>query len=272
MFSLYHTADNLWYGRFSVFPQDKVIHAVSTRFCGVSSAPFDGLNLALHVGDNETAVLKNRRLFSAGLGLEPSYITTCQQVHGNKVACITKENIGAGAFSLNDTIKDTDALITNLQGAALTLFFADCTPIMLYDPVHHAVGAAHGGWRGTAGEISLHTLEMMHEQFGTNPADCLASVGPNIGPCCYEIGDEVAQIFKNLYEKDSSLILRRDETSQKYHLDLQKANVLTLQKAGLKAQNIDTADTCTACNSGIFFSYRADRGKTGRIACIIALK
>ena len=272
MFFLYHNTDNLWYGKFSVFPEDKVIHAVSTRFGGTSQAPFDRLNLALHVDDKEADVLKNRRLFTKGLGLEPSYITTCQQVHGNKIACITAENIGAGASSLSDTIKDVDALVTNLLNAALTLFFADCTPIMLYDPVHHAIAAAHGGWRGTAGEISLHTLEMMHEKFGTQPADCLASVGPNIGPCCYEIGDDVAQIFKNLYKENDSLILQRDKTTQKYHLNLQKANVLTLQKAGLKIQNIDTADTCTACNSKIFFSYRADKGTTGRIACIIALK
>lgn len=272
MFSLYHGSNNLWYGRFSVFPEDKVIHAISTRFNGTSAVPFDGLNLALHVDDNLEDVVANRKLFCEGLGLDLAKMTTCQQVHGNNVVCVTDENSGAGSISLDDTIADTDALITNLPNVALTLFFADCTPIMLYDPVHNVVGAAHGGWRGTEGEISLHTLELMQEKFATNPADCVASIGPNIGVCCYEIGEEVADKFKRLYGKDSDLILKWDKTAQKYHLNLQKANALTLQKAGLKMQNIDMADVCTACNSKIFFSYRADSGKTGRIACTIALK
>ena len=272
MFSLYHKSNNLWYGRFSVFPEDKVVHAVSTRFGGASRAPFDGLNLALHVGDSCRDVIENRRLFCVGLGLDAAKMTTCRQVHGSKIACVTDKNVGAGAVLLDDTIEDTDALITNLPHTPLTLFFADCTPIMIYDRVNHAVGAAHGGWRGTAGEISLHTLELMREKFGTNPADCLASVGPAIGVCCYEIGDEVAEIFRRIYNKDSDLILKWDEKAKKYHLDLQTANVLTLQKAGLEAKYIDTADTCTSCNSRIFFSYRADGGKTGRIACTIALK
>lgn len=272
MFSLYHNSNNLWYGKFSIFPEDKVIHAVSTRFGGNSQAPFDGLNLALHVNDNKADVLENRRLFCTGLNLKPSCMTTCQQVHGNKVTCVTESQIGAGALSFENTIANTDTLITNLSNVALTLFFADCTPIMIYDPTHHAIGIAHGGWRGTASEISLHTLDMMNKQFNTNPIDCLASVGPTIGFCCYEIGEDVAEIFKNLYKQNSHLILNQDDTTQKYHLDLQKANVLTLQKAGLKADNIDTANICTACNSKIFFSYRADKGKTGRIACSITLK
>lgn len=272
MFSLYHASNNLWYGRFSVFPKNKVIHAISTRFNGVSIPPFDGLNLALHVGDNPQQVVENRCLFCTGLGLDPKQITTCQQIHGNRIVYITKEKIGAGSVSLADTIKDTDALITDLPNVALTLFFADCTPIMIYDPVQNAIGAAHGGWRGTVGEISLHMIEMMQKKFNTNPTDCIASIGPAIGTCCYEIGDEVADKFKQLYKKDSNLILKRDKTTRKYHLNLQKANALTLQKAGLTAQNIDTADICTACNSKVFFSYRADGRKTGRIACLIALK
>ena len=146
MFKLIHAQNNLWYGQFSIFPQDKVIHAISTRFNGHSKAPFDGLNLALHVNDNPDDVIANRRLFCKGLNLDSHKMTTCNQVHGNKVACITEENIGSGAISFANSIDDTDALITNLKNVPLTLFFADCTPIMIYDPKNNAIGVAHGGW------------------------------------------------------------------------------------------------------------------------------
>ena len=272
MFSLEHADNNLWYGKFSVFPEDKVIHAVSTRFGGVSKAPFKSLDLALHVGDEAKSVAENRRRFCQGLGLDAARMTTCQQVHGNNIACITQAEIGAGAYTLENTVQDTDALITNLPGVPLTLFFADCTPIMIYDPVNNAVGIAHGGWRGTAGAIAFHTVKAMAQAFGTNPRDCLASVGPSIGPCCYEIGDEVAQQFEKVFLDASELILHRDEASGKYHLDLWLANALMLQRAGVQMCNIDMADTCTSCNSEVFFSYRADHGKTGRIAALIALK
>lgn len=153
MFKLIHAQNNLWYGQFSIFPQDKVIHAISTRFNGHSKTPFDGLNLALHVNDNPDDVIANRQLFCEGLNLDSHKITTCKQVHSNKVACITEENIGSGAISFANSIDDTDALITNLKNVPLTLFFADCTPIMIYDPKNNAIGVAHGGWRGTVAKL-----------------------------------------------------------------------------------------------------------------------
>lgn len=272
MFSLKHGDNNLWYGTFSVFPPDRVINAVSTRFNGVSKPPFDGLNLALHVGDEEKCVLENRRLFCEGLGLDAAKMTTCRQVHGNNIACITADDIGAGAFSLSDTVPDTDALITNVKNVPLTLFFADCTPIMIYDPDTHAIGVAHGGWRGTVAAIAFHTVKAMAQAFGTQPHRCLASIGPSIGPCCYEIGDEVAEQFKKVFLDAADLILRRDEQTGRQHLDLWQANALMLHRAGLRAENIDMADTCTCCSSDVFFSYRADGGKTGRIAALMALK
>lgn len=266
------TQKDTWYGKFSIFPEDKVTHAISTRFGGFSKEPFNGLNLALHVGDNADDVIKNREQFCKGLQLDAKNMTTCQQVHGNNIACITEEYIGAGAFSMDNTILDTDALITNVKNVPLSLFFADCTPILIYDPVQHVIGAAHGGWRGTVSSIAFFTVRKMQKEFGTKAYDCLASIGPSIGACCYEIGDEVAAQFEEVFRDCSSLILKRNAKTNKYHLDLWTANALMLQRAGLYPENIDVANVCTCCNSDIFFSYRADKGKTGRITATIALK
>lgn len=272
MFNLIHTQNNLWYGKFSIFPETNLIHAISTRFNGYSNAPFKSLNLALHVNDEESIVQQNREKFCTGLDIEFSNMTTCQQVHGNKIILVDETNKGSGAFHFSDTICDADALITNKIGIALTLFFADCTPIMIYDPVQHAIGVAHGGWRGTVGQIAKKTVEAMQKAYNTNPQDCLASIGPAIGKCCYEIGNEVADQFKEVFAKDSQKILEYHQDKDKYHLDLWTANAIMLQRAGLSSTNIDMANTCTCCNHDIFFSYRADHGKTGRIACIMALK
>ncbi len=266
------TQQNLWYGKFSIFPKDKVIHAISTRFGGTSDVPFNGLNLALHVGDNPQKVIANRQLFCSGLGLDSNKMTTCQQIHGNTVACVSADYIGSGAHSLDDTISDTDALITDIPQVPLTLFFADCTPIMIYDTKHHAIGIAHGGWRGTVSSIAFDTVKAMSQAFATRAVDCVASIGPSIGPCCYEIGDEVAAKFQDVFRDMKDAILHKNSATGKYHLNLWLANSLMLQKAGVPEKNIDMANTCTCCNSDIFFSYRADKGKTGRIAALIALK
>ena len=272
MFKLIHGQNNLWYGKFSIFPESKVTHAISTRFNGYSKGDFNSLNLALHVNDDPLQVQKKRQKFCAGLNIDFSNMTTCQQVHGNNIVLVNELNKGSGAVNFDDTIPDADALITNKPNIALTLFFADCTPIMIYDPINHAIGVAHAGWRGTVGQIAKKTVEKMQENYQTDPKDCLASIGPAIGKCCYEIGDEVADKFKAIFAQDSAQILKYHQNKQKYHLDLWKANALMLEKAGLLPSNIDMANTCTCCNHDVFFSYRADSGKTGRIACILALK
>ena len=273
MLKLVHAKNNLWYGKFDIFPENKVIHAISTRFNGYSKAPFNGLNLALHVQDNNDDVLNNRKLFCEGLNLDYAKMTTCQQIHSNKIVCVTKDKIGKGNNDFSDTIIDTNALITNIKQVPLTLFFADCTPVMIYDPIHEAIGIAHAGWRGTALEIASKTVEMMMDKYNTNPSDCMASVGPTIGRCCYEVGEEVVEKFKAMFktEKEQAKILDFHEEKQKYHLDLMMINSLILQRVGLKKENIDLANICTACNRDVFFSYRADNGKTGRIAAIISL-
>lgn len=258
------------YGTFSIFPGDAVVHAVSTRFGGVSNAPYDEMNLALHVGDDSADVEQNRRRFLGWLGLDFERLTTPEQVHGDNILCVGERESGRGRLSYADAVPATDALMTDVPGVPLMLCFADCTPILLFDPVHRAAAIAHGGWKGTVRSIAAKTVRAMHEAFGTQAEDCFAAIGPAIGPCCYEIGIEVAEEFHKAFPKYNSDII--SEENGKIWLDLWKANRLQLENAGLLPENIDVAGVCTSCHVRTYFSYRAEGPTTGRIAAVMAIK
>ena len=239
-----HMQNNVWRGRFDTFPEDVAVHGISARLGGVSQAPYDSLDLGLHVGDDADAVWQNRQIFFRALGLDAEKIVTPQQVHGVHVARVSRAEAGRGAHAYADCIPETDALITNEPGLPLMLCFADCTPILFLDPERHAVGIAHGGWKGTVQRI--------------------------IGPCCYEVGEDVAERFQQAFPGHEGEIL--SSVDGKPHVNLWQANTQALLDAGVPRANIDRADTCTSCSHKWYFSYRADGGKTGRLAAVIALR
>ena len=142
--------------------------------------------------------------------------------------------------------------------------------LLFFDPVHRAVGVAHGGWKGTVKKIALKTVLRMQQEFGTKPEECLVGIGPAIGPCCYEVGGDVMSRFCEAFPGQEQRLFHRQD--DRVHLNLWEANRLQFMEIGVKAEHIDAADVCTACNSRLFFSYRADGGRTGRIAAVIALK
>lgn len=254
---------NLWLGKFSNIPEDTFFHAISTRLGGFSNAPFDGLNLALHVGDNAENVLSNRKKFIQSLGYGLEDIVTPEQVHGDKIFCVDENHRGRGSKDYSDSIPATDALITNAPDLPLMLCFADCVPIIFADVENQAVGIAHGGWKGTAKKIAAKTFQAMNQTFGTRAKNCFVGIAPSIGSCCYEVGAEVrAQFDKNFVE----------EREGKFFLDLQAANKFQLLEVGLPEENIDVAGECTCCKSSWYFSYRAAQGQTGRIAAVIGLR
>ena len=267
---LKHIKDNLWHGKFSIFPEDVAVHAISTRLGGVSRAPYDSLDLALHVGDAADNVLANRRTFTASLGLDAARIVTPNQVHGDVVARVTAADAGRGATSYEDSIRETDALITDEPELPLLLCFADCTPIVFLDPEHRACGIAHGGWKGTVASIAEKTLRRMGEAFGTKPEDVLVGIGPSIGPCCFEVGAEVADRFRAAFPyADDYLVTEQDGHP---HVNLWEANRQQMLRMGVPEEQIEVAGECTCCRHKWYYSYRADGGKTGRIAAMIALK
>lgn len=271
---LKRTANNLWLGIFSTFPNDLICHAVSTRLGGISKPPFDSLNLALHVGDDPSDVAANRRRFIQALGFGVADIVTPNQIHGTRVVRVDEGCRGCGCENYADAIPETDALITDTPGLPLMLCFADCVPIFFVDVANHAIGLAHGGWRGTLKKIAAKTLLTMQDAFGTSAQDCLIGIAPSIGSCCYQIGSEVVERCREAFPNDyGELLIERDG---KTFLDLQRANVLQLTEAGVPDENIDVAGKCTCCESSWYYSYRAAQrdglDRTGRIAAVIALR
>ena len=265
---------NFWHGKFSTFPDDLVVHAVSTRLSGVSQSPLDSLNLALHVGDEPSHVLTNRTYFAKSLDINERDIVTPNQVHGDRVMHVGESDRGRGALSYDDSIKETDALITDTPNLPLMLCFADCVPIFLVDPVNCAIGLAHAGWKGTVKKIAAKTLDAMSNAFGTQPSECLIGIGPSIGACCYDVGENVEVECKKIFpEHVDELLINREG---KVYFDLQRANEISLSEVGVPIENIDIAHECTCCKSGWYFSYRAARkaghNETGRIAALISIR
>ena len=264
---------NFWNGIFSSFPEDVVKHAVSTRLGGVSKPPFDSLNLALHVGDSPQDVINNRKRFALSLDLNAEDIVTPNQVHGDRVLRVDENYRGRGALNYEDAIEGTDALITNTPNLPLMLCFADCVPVMFVDVDNQAIGIAHAGWKGTMSKIAAKTLMAMTDEFGTDPRACLAGIAPSIGPCCYEVGENVIEACKKAFPNHADkLIINRDG---KTYCDLWQANLIQLLEAGMSEENIDVARECTCCKSSWYFSYRAAHSaglpETGRIAALISL-
>ena len=269
-FAIEHLGQNLWRGRFTAFPEQEVVHGFSGRLGGVSEKPWDSLNMGLHVEDAPEAVLENRRRFLRALDLKAELAVSPEQVHGTEVYQVRDEDKGRGALAYAEAIPRTDALITDVPGVPLLLCFADCVPLIFYDEEHHAIGAAHAGWKGTVGGVAGNTVSAMQRAFGTEPDKLLAGIGPAIGPCCYEVGEEVEAQFREIWPRHADKLFSMQEGRRK--LDLWEANRQQLLSAGLPAANIECAETCTACQHKWFFSYRADGGRTGRLAAVIALK
>ena len=267
-FSLQYGTNGLWYGVFSHFAKLSIKHGISTRLCGSSDSPFKSLNLALHTGDENRKVLANRRRFCEAVGVNAASIVTAEQVHEDKVAVVTVADSGKGAEIYAESLLGMDALITNVPNVPLMLFFADCVPVLMADPVHRVVGISHAGWKGTVAKIAQKTVLAMQEQFGTRPGDCLVGIAPSIGPCCYEIDDTVLARLKENFMQWEKLIT---PCEKKWRFDLWAANEQQLLEIGVAKENIVTSGVCTACNNELFFSYRAERGVTGRIGAVITL-
>lgn len=240
-----------------------VIAAVSTRQGGVSQNPYSTLNQAYHVDDAETSVAENRRRFCDALGIEVGSLVIAQQIHGDKIALIKETQAGRGAYRHEDAIPGADGMITSSRSIALAILTADCVPVLIVDPAREAIGIAHAGWRGTLQKIVAKTILRMNDAFGTESADCLVSLGPSIGSCCYTVGEDVASQFLQTFGPTTCV------AEDKLHL--QRAIEIQLVQVGVEKSNISSAELCTACNLALFYSYRVEGGRTGRIMSVIKL-
>jgi len=246
-------------------------HFVSTRVGGHSSPPYASLNLSFQVGDDPQRVLKNRQRLAGALGIPLSNLTTAKQIHGCHVMVVSEPRRGNGATDYKGAIDATDAMVTNVPGICLMILLADCVPITLYDPTKRVVGVAHAGWKGTLQSIAQKTVQVFQEDFGSSPQDMVAAIGPSIGPCCYEVGPGVISQIEHLWGTRQRYV-RKASWNGKGHLDLWEANLTQLVKADIPNNHIEIARMCTYHDPSLFFSYRHDRGRTGRFGAGIFLR
>ncbi|MGE5140323.1 MAG: peptidoglycan editing factor PgeF [Rudaea sp.] len=237
-----------------------VVHAVTTRHGGVSEPPFNTLNLGSFVGDTAENVRENHERVHAALGLDPGSTVDARQAQASAVARV-------GASEHGTRIQNVDALITDVPGLPLLLRFADCVPILFYDPTHRAIGLSHAGWRGTVAKVVSNTVREMQSVFRTEPADLYAVIGPSIGPCCYTVGPDVQEQVRTSFPHVPGILGRQNGTT---HLDLWEANALQLRELGV--ENIEISGLCTSDRTDEWYSWRREKGRTGRFAAIIALK
>lgn len=250
---------------------NSLVVGFSTRSSGYSSGVYSSLNLALHVGDKEQDVIANRKKLTEIIGFSYDAWTCAEQVHGNDIEIITAEKRGRGRFTLEDAIPNVDGILTNNPDILLTSFYADCVPLYFFDPVKKVIGLAHAGWKGTVLKIGEKMIETMNHSFGSNLDDIKVAIGPSIGQCCYEVNDQViAPLNSAINFIPEEAIIYKENVH--YDLDLKKINEQIIKKAGILPKNIEISSLCTSCNPDIFYSYRKEHGKTGRMASWIGLR
>lgn len=232
-----------------------VIHFSTTRIGGQSEGKLESLNLGYTVNDNPKNVTSNLENLATAFGFEKHQMVSPKQTHSKNIGIVKSEN---------DLFNNTDALITNVPGICIFIRTADCVPILLFDPVNKAAAAIHSGWKSTIQEITKHTIKLMNKEYGTNPGDIIAGIGPSIGPEVYEVGPEVIEKFDAKFGKDH--IINPIENSNKGYLNLWKVNKQILINSGVHESNIEIAEICTYSNPELFYSARRDGVKTGRLA------
>lgn len=292
----------LQFRHFQRFPE--LVHGVFTRQGGHSTGQYEAMNTSTTLkaasdgtGDSIDHVIRNRQLVLETLGIADYPALSVWQIHGADVAVFNHQDDWRIDWSQDsyyfaswhpDTIRKADAIITNETGVGLALSFADCTPLLFYDPVKHVIGIAHGGWRGTARGIALATVDAMCMRFGCQSRDIHVGIAPAIGPCCYEVSQTVRdhftgeQIFPEMPTREQYRApvqqsaqfstVRLADGRESLRLDVQASNREQLMLAGILPEHCETLEICTSCHKDTFFSHRGHAGKTGRFPVVIALR
>jgi len=238
---------------------DSLIHAFTSRVGGTSLPPYDSLNLAFHIGDNEKTVTLNHEILAKELNHKRRTLVHMKQIHSKNIHKVGSED----NFS---NPQECDALITNRTKTPLMVMVADCSPILFYDDVKKVIAVAHAGRQGAFLNIVQTTLDSFKEDFNSKMEDIVVSVGPSIGVCCYEVGSEI-----NKEAKELSLEYAMQKREDSFYLNVGAIIKTQLLMAGIKEKNVEISQECTCCKNEKYFSYRAD-GVTGRFAGVMELK
>ncbi len=242
-----------------------VPHCFTTRLGGVSTGYLSSLNIGMHRGDTEDNVAKNHALLANALGYDVKNMVMSHQVHSDVIRVVTEKD----CLGLDHHLyPESDGIVTNTPGLALVVFTADCTPILLHDPVTGAVGAVHAGWRGTAMDIAGKAVQAMVSAFGCDPQNIRAAIGPNIGACCFQTDGDVPQAMIQTFGEAAEKYIRGE--NGKYYVNLKEMNRHALSRVGV--ERIEVSDACTACEHNRFWSHRVTRGQRGSQGAIIVCK
>ena len=256
---------------FPLLEKEGVVCAFTTRMGGVSKGDCSSMNLSFTRGDREEDVRENYRLLGESLGIDMNQAVLSHQVHKTDIHIVTEEDKGRGLFPEKSPLFEIDGLMTDQKGIPLVTFFADCVPLMFYDPVKKVIAASHSGWKGTVGRIGEKTVAMMEQKMGCKRENILAVIGPSICQDCYEVSADVAQQFENVFTREQYEEMIIEKENGKYQLDLWKANEFILLDAGIRREHLAVTDLCTCCNSEFLFSHRASKGKRGNLAAFLCL-
>ena len=282
-----HT-DGIPYLSFDMFDRLGVPNLFSTRYISydeTAGTGVKGLRCAVmkteSVEEAAPVCRANRDILAHQLGSSLEMELVTDQKHTNYVHVATcEEDLGVatvGSFSLHRQF--VDGIVTDIPDAILTVFGGDCPPVYLMDPVRRVAGLVHAGWKGTLGKIPQVAIAQMTVKFGCDPADMYAAIGPGVCVDCYEMGDEVYDVFAEKWgREDADMLLHRYPAKDadgnvipggKYHLDLRKANLMTLLRAGVTADHIAVSNVCTMCNKDTFYSYRGKALENEQVAMMV---
>lgn len=248
-----------------------VKHGFSTRLGGVSQGCFESMNLSFTRGDREEDVRENFRRIAKAIRVRCEDMVFSQQTHTTNVRVVTDADRGMGMVRPLE-YQDVDGLVTNVPGICLVTFYADCVPLFFVDPVKRVVGLSHSGWRGTVGKIGKRTVELMEKEYGCNPREIYAAIGPSICQDCYEVSEEVVEQFRQQFHPSDWERLFYQKENGRFQLNLWNANELILREAGICEDHIAVTNVCTHCNSDVLFSHRTTGDKRGNLAAFLALK
>ena len=242
-----------------------VPHCFTTKLGGVSTGVMAGLNIAYKEGEAMENVEENLRILGRALGFDPEKLVLTRQNHSDVVRVVTKAD---HTTLCHRDYPWCDGLVTKTAGVALMIFTADCTPLLFHDPVTGAVGAAHAGWRGTASQIGARVVETMVREYGCDPANIHAAIGPNVGFCHFETDGDVPEAMIKSYGDEVKKYIRTQ--GEKFYLDLKALNALSLRRAGVT--HIEISEECTMCSPDRFWSHRITGSNRGSQGAVIVCK
>jgi YfiH family protein len=228
-----------------------------------------GSEFSPHV-DDPANILENYKRIAESIGFDVESVVVSHQVHKTNIRVIDEKDCGKGLFVPRD-YEEIDGLITNKPSITLVTKYADCVPLYFVDPVNRVIGLSHSGWRGTVNKIGKITVEEMQKNFGCNPTDIIAVIGPSICCDCYEVGDEVADAMKAAFPKEWDNNILTHKSNGKYLCNLWAACRYGLLEAGLSPEHIHISGVCTSCNSDLLFSHRRTQGKRGSLAAFLTM-